>query len=298
MPAVGLVTRKRFGRLAAVAGLLAAPVLLGAATASAATAPKQVHLGDSYAAGPLIVPQDPALPGCLRSLVDYGRLVAKSKGYAVTDASCSGATTKDMTAPQDTGYGTNPPQLDRLTADTSVVTLTIGGNDIGFTSIIENCIAYTPGGPTRAGTQTCEQYYTAGGTDQLTARIDATEPKVEAVLAEIHRRSPDARVYLAGYPAILPENNVGCWPQMPLTQPDVPYLRGVEQDLNQMLKDAAAAQSATYVDTYGPTLGHDACQLPVVRWVEPLVPAQDAAPVHPNRAGERAMAGAVSATIG
>ena len=54
----------------------------------------------------------------------------------------------------------------------------------------------------------------------------------------------------------------------------------------------------TYVDTYTPTIGHDTCKLPVLRYIEPVVPVQDAAPVHPNRRGEAALARAVVAAIG
>jgi hypothetical protein len=176
-----------------------------------------------------------------------------------------------------------------------VVTLGIGGNDIGFTSIIENCIAYSPTGPTRSGAQTCEQYYTAGGTDQLAARIAATQPKVEAVLQAINDKS-DASVYVVGYPAILPTSG-SCWPQMPLTTTDFTYLRKIEVQLNQMLANAAAAKGATYVDTDGPTTEHDACKPPVVRYVEPLVPVGDAAPVHPDRLGEMALGKIVAAKV-
>jgi hypothetical protein len=38
----------------------------------------------------------------------------------------------------------NPPQFNALTADTQIVTLQIGGNDIGFTSILQNCATANP----------------------------------------------------------------------------------------------------------------------------------------------------------
>jgi len=47
------------------------------------------------------------------------------------------------------------------------------------------------------------------------------------------------------------------------------------------------------VDTYTPTIGHDMCTDPGVRWIEPLTPASPAAPAHPNALGEQAMAAAV-----
>lgn len=297
--------RGRFGRrsarplaLGALGALLAVPALAGATAGPAAASTRtQVSLGDSYSAGPLITPQDPTSLGCLRSLVDYPHLVAGSKGFQLTDVSCSGATTADMFSPQK-GYDGRPvaPQLDALTPGTDVVTLGIGGNDIGFTSIIKSCIAYSPTGPTAGGAQNCRDTYTAGGTDQLRARIRATQPKVARVLQAIHARSPHATVYVVGYPAILPESG-SCWPQMPLTAPDVRYLRGVEKALDGMLAGAAAANGATYVDTYRPTIGHDTCQLPALRYIEPLVPVADAAPVHPNRFGEAALARVVAGRI-
>ncbi len=134
--------------------------------------------------------------------------------------------------------------------------------------------------------------------DELSRRIAATAPKVAAALAEIRRRSPDARILVVGYPAILPEVQPGCWPVMPLAPADVPYLRNVEKQLNAMLATRAAAAGARYVDLYGPSIGHDACQLPGVRWVEPAVPLSPAAPVHPNALGMEGMAAVVQAAIG
>ena len=84
---------------------------------------------------------------------------------------------------------------------------------------------------------------------------------------------------------------------MPIAPDDVPYLRAKEKELNAMLATQAAAAGATYVDVYGPSIGHDACQLPGVRWVEPLIPLAPAAPVHPNALGMRGMADALLAAL-
>jgi GDSL-like Lipase/Acylhydrolase family len=70
----------------------------------------------------------------------------------------------------------------------------------------------------------------------------------------------------------------------------VPYLRGIELKLNRMLAAVAAANGATYVDTYTASIGHDACQAPDKKWVEGLVPTSVAAPFHPNALGEKGMA--------
>ena len=177
--------------LAAVAALvLAAP---------AAAAPRYVALGDSYAAGPIIPVQLPPF-GCLKSSNNYGHLVQLQQPFPeFRDPSCSGAKTDHMTAPQGVTPGPNPPQFDSLSADTTAVTLTIGGNDIGFSSIAQNCFVTQPssGSP-------CKDRYTAGGQDEISRRIADAAPKVAAVLQGIAARSPQATTYVVNYSAIFP----------------------------------------------------------------------------------------------
>ena len=255
-----------------------------------------VALGDSYASGNLIPSSPSGRPaGCLRSSHDYGADAAAAlKVSRYVDATCSGASTKSMTAPEKVAGGTNAPQFSFLAADDSVVTLTIGGDDIGFGGILETCATLSLidlfGDP-------CERHYVAGGTDRLVAAINAATPKVAAVLRGIHARAPHARVLLVGYPDILPTTGDGCWPEVPLAFGDMPYLRGIEIDLNQMLARAAAANGATFVDTYQATIGHDACQRPGVKDVEGLIPTSLAAPFHPNERGEQVMAARVLAAL-
>lgn len=280
---------------------LLVPVVPLVAASPAAAAPDEpavgsyVALGDSYAAGPLIPLQTGLPPGCLRSNRNYPALVAGTLGAAdFRDASCSGATTADLTAAQRTPLGTNAPQLDRLDADVALVTVTIGGNDIGFGEIIQECARRSPAAPLGSA---CKDHYTAGGQDQLAARIAATAPKVAAVLAAIDDRSPDADVLVVGYPTILPDSGPGCFPVVPLSAGDVAYLRETEKRLNAMLADEADRAGVEFVDTYTPTIGHDVCRPPGVKWVEGLVPTAPAAPVHPNGLGMTAMAAAVGEVL-
>jgi lysophospholipase L1-like esterase len=255
-----------------------------------------VALGDSFAAGNLIPASPSGTPaGCLRSSHNYGADAAAAlrvTGYI--DATCSGASTTSMTQPEPVLHGTNPPQFSSLAADDSVVTLTIGGEEVGYTSVLKTCAALSL---TDLFGDPCQRHYTAGGTDQLAAAVNATAPKVAAVLRGIHSRASLARVLLVGYPDILPSGGDGCWPEMPIAFGDVPYLRGVEISLNQMLARTAAANGATFVDTYTPTIGHDACQSPAVKDVEGLIPTSLAYPFHPNRRGEQVMASRVLAAL-
>ncbi|WCB96155.1 Lipase 2 [Baekduia alba] len=276
-------------RMRTVVALAAASLCLTLGVAAAAPAAQWVGLGDSYAAGPLIPNQSLNPLGCLRSDHNYAHLAAAQLGRSLADVSCSGATTEDMTAAQDVTPGpANPPQLNTLNSGVSTVSLTIGGNDIGFTSIIENCASANPFG------HPCQDQYNPGGVDQLAARIAATAPKVAAVIQGIHTRAPGARVLVLAYEPILPETGSGCWPQVPLAWADVPYLRATEKRLNTMLAQQAAANGAVYVDTYAAAIGHDACKSTSTRWVEPLIPGNTAAPFHPNARG---MAGVTPAVV-
>lgn len=256
-----------------------------------------VALGDSYAAGDLIPSSPSQYPGgCLRSSHDYGADAAAALGVTrFINATCTGATTADMTQPQSVPGGTNPAQLSFVTPDDSVVTLTIGGDDIGFLGILETCASLSL---TNLFGNPCQQHYTAGGTDQLVAAINATAPRVAAVLQGIHARAPHARVLLVGYPDILPNTGGGCWPMVPFAFGDVPYLRGIELYVNQVLAAVAAANGATFVDTYTATIGHDACQASGVKDVEGLIPTSPAYPFHPNQRGQQVMADEVLAALG
>ena len=277
-------------RLARTLLFLSAVLALAAALAASAGAASYVSLGDSYAAGPFI--PNPVLPlGCLKSDHNYPHLAAPSIG-PLKDPSCSGAKTDDMTNPQSIEIdGPNPPQFNSLEAGTEVVSLTIGGNDIGFSEIAQSCITLNP------FSSPCKDKYDAGGKDQIAERIAATAPKVAAVLQGIHSLSPQARVYVLNYPAIFPETGSGCWPQMPVSFKDAPYLRAKEQELNAMLASQSAANGATLVGWYAASIGHDACKSSSVRWVEPLLPNNPSAPIHPNLRGMEGGAGALVAAV-
>lgn len=253
---------------------------------------RYVALGDSYTASPLTGPLAGPPPGCLRSTNNYPHLVADRLGARLTDVSCSGAQTKDFASAQQVQGGPNPPQYSALGRSTELVTVGIGGNDIGFSEIVQACVSPTP-----VGTP-CRDRYTAGGADQLRARIDVLSGRLDTVLAQVHRKAPHARVLLVGYPSVLPDSGPGCYPVVPYTSGDVDYLRGILRYLNATIAEAASDGDATYVDTHTPTIGHDVCQVPGVKWIEGLVPTAPAAPVHPNALGSAALSRAVLTTLG
>lgn len=283
--------RTRRSALAAVAVVLALVAsLLGPAPAGAA-GETIVSLGDSFTAGPLIPNQSLSPLGCLRSDRNYPRVTAAQLGVTLRDVSCSGARTDHMTAAQDVDFGPNPPQFNALEAGTRIVTVGIGGNDIGFSEIVQSCATANPFG------SPCRSKYIVNGVDTISQRITATAPKVAAVLQGVRARSPQARIYVVGYPTILPDSGLGCWPSMPIAWNDVSYLRSKAKQLNSMLATQAAAAGAFYVDTYTPSIGRDVCASSTTRWVEPIVPANAAAPVHPNARGMAGMGAVLTARI-
>ncbi|GAA1215823.1 SGNH/GDSL hydrolase family protein [Kitasatospora nipponensis] len=279
------------------------------ATPTPAPTGPYVAIGDSYTAGLQLQPSAGGPDGCGRSAVNYPSLVAKDlklTGGDFTDVSCAGATTADLTAAQRVDGGANPAQLDRLTPGTRLVTLGIGGNDANFTKVMARCaeegvaqalIAALD--PRQADASPCRAFYTSGGTDQLTTLLNTVGDRLAAVLAEVHRRAPQARVYVVGYPALLPADPAPCTAVLGKAVPagDLAFLAEKEQQLNGVLRARATAAGVGFVDTYTPSAGHDMCAGEAERWVEPPFPAPGRAPLHPNAAGQQGMAQAVLHTL-
>jgi lysophospholipase L1-like esterase len=305
---------------AGVAGLLACGTLLTVVliardgdgdshTGVAYSAPSKgpyVALGDSYTAAPGVTDPTGTPAGCDRSTGNYPALVAAELGIKAgdfRDVSCSGATTTDLTAAQKTDDGTNSPQLRALSSDTRLVTIGIGGNDIGFSSMIKRCVGMgalyqlTGSGKYFTEDSPCRREYVNGDSDKVKQKISTAGDRLTRVLTEVKRRAPEARVYVVSYPAILPSDSADCGREMSLAPGDVTFLREKEQQLNTMLRQRASEAGVGYVDTYTPSADHNACAAKDTRWIEPLVPENPAAPVHPNARGERGMADAVLRTI-
>jgi lysophospholipase L1-like esterase len=273
-----------FAGATAVMALVVAPA--GASTARHAN---YVALGDSYTAAPLVLTSPEGNPlGCARSTNNYPNLVAKAiKAKSFDDVSCSSATTDDMYSPQSVyGNQENPPQLDAVNADTTLVTVGIGGNDVGLVGIAETCgeIDYRYPHGTR-----CKQHYQQSGRT-IQERIADTAPKIAALIQAIHAKAPLAKVVIVGYPDAVPPSGKGCYPLLPISQEDIQWFDSAMRRMNAMLRQQAIANGAKYADVYTPSLGHDTCKLPGVKWLEGLIPTSPAFIGHPNAMGERNMA--------
>jgi lysophospholipase L1-like esterase len=252
-------------------------LLTGVTPAAASAAPaaggfvaptyqRYVALGDSYTSAPLVPLPELLSLGCLRSISNYPKqLAAQLRITSFTDVSCGGADTTNMTQPQATPLGTFPPQFNALTPDTDLVTVGIGGNDFGvFGDITGTCPGLRAVDP--AGSP-CQKHFTTDGVDTLAAKITQTQARITEVVKGVKLRSPKATVLLIGYPKIAPEKGV-CPDILPFSDGDYAYLYSIEQKLNQAVESAAKAGGAKYVDTFGPSTGHDACAPEGQAWIQ------------------------------
>jgi hypothetical protein len=213
-----------------------------------------------------------------------------------TDVSCSSATTADMTQPQNLdNLQTNPPQFHALSKNDALVTVGIGGNDAGLIGVAEECARLDATSPN--GTP-CKDHYTASDSDPNVAAINAAGQKIAGVLSGIHQKAPNAKVLIVGYPDGLPTVRSSCWPLVPITAGDITYFNGLEQQLNQVIAGDAAADNATFVDTWNSSIGHDACKPPGVAGSTGSFPTRSRFRSTPTRWGSRNMANQVLIALG
>lgn len=241
-----------------------------------------VAMGDSYTAAPGVEPADADSGACSRSDVNYPHLVQGAFGGSqLLDVSCSGATTADLTAPQTFRGETFPPQIDAVTADTDIVTVSTGGNDFGAFAILAGQCDPTAAEAT-ADCPTLDLDAAAAGLAEITTNLAAT-------IAEIQARAPEARVLVVGYPQVVPATTEGC-DDLPVTGEQIGLARLLNQELANAQQRAAEAAGVEFVDTFPATEGHSLCS------DDPWINGANfdgAAPYHPLESGQRAVAAAV-----
>jgi lysophospholipase L1-like esterase len=276
---------KRLGAVLIVGGLaLAIPTAPAAAAVPAGL--NYVALGDSYSAGFGPFPVVPGSPdGCYRTQDNYPHQVAAALGLVLTDVTCSGAVTANIdTTGQVTmnGVGPLPLQGASLDATTDVVTLTIGGNDLGFATVASQCIKLDNVTEDPIGTPgfaNCKDFFNPfPGTDTLIDKLDDTvTPALDRVFDAIRAAAPNAKVFVLGYPSIAPDfahAPTGCytspvgatWPNPPFPQDTVPYgaidihyLHHIENEMDLAIQAQAGSHGFTYIPTWAATLDHTVC---------------------------------------
>ncbi|MGZ8178948.1 SGNH/GDSL hydrolase family protein [Williamsia sp. SKLECPSW1] len=292
--------------IAAVVGVIVVPLMAVAAPAGAepvgaepvgsgllASGPiRYVALGDSRAAAPTLTSVfEPS--GCGRSHQGYPyRVRSVLRPVSFTDATCVAATTRDIV---DRGQRTllpiprtQRPQVDALRPDTTLVTLSVGGNDIAWASLLQSCFGLSSRVDSGCRRDT-------GLRARQDVALEGLLPELQRVLDAIHRRSPRARVVVVGHGGYYGAS--GCAPTATVGRADMEFIADFFRRFDGTLARAAASRDATYVDVAGPAVGHDSCAPVGTRWFSGQFPSGLTPPNHPTPLGSEAMGDLVLAAL-
>jgi hypothetical protein len=283
-------TRALFAVALCALGLCA----LGATSSNAAG--RYVAFGDSGTTGSGLGAQYPgSRPLCWQTSNSYPVFIANQLSISSFDSgACSAAWVNDFTTDQslynsNTGQyeDTAPPQFNKLNGSETLITISIGDNDSGYGDIVNNCVQNT------TAATPCKDQYVTNGVNYFVGRANdlLSYPLGEAI-DEAHTRSPNAEIWIVGYPRLFPEDVSNCPGRIGISPGDAPVVNAWQHAVNDTEKATAKAHGAYYLDVMAASTGHDACQ-PVAgdRWDNP---EQSATPsgwaLHPTLAGHTAVA--------
>ena len=216
---------------------------------------------------------------------------------------CSGATTANVERGGDVQNGEPATQLDQgaLTAETDLVTITIGGNDAGFADVLDLCFRHACMSPTYRPYDPDQTYK-----EWLEAELDALWDELNATFSEIREASPDAAVAVLGYPRLFPSSpeEQNCFKLNPWDgeQND---LNDLGDQLDDVIAREAAAVGAVFLPVAPHFATHEVCgnggewingpaAEPAINF--PPIDAKDLA-FHPNRDGQREYAALVNGLL-
>lgn len=248
-----------------------------------------VALGDSYTSAPGVgTTTGPA--GCLRTDGNYPTLLATALDLELTDVSCGGAKTDDMTRPQALGADTVPAQVDAVTGETDLVTLSIGANNGSvYGNLVVSCARLAVTNPTGAPCSDLAQK----NPDVLPEVFDGVAADIVTTVGAILDRAPKARIVVVGYPQIIPAQ--GTCPLLPLAEGDYAFGRGVLQEFVEAQAEAAEQAGAEYVDVWDASEGHDICSNDP--WVAGFRPAKAGTAYHPYAEEQAAVADLLESVV-
>jgi lysophospholipase L1-like esterase len=251
-----MLTIRRLTALAVAA--LAAPVLAVAPPAHAA-APSYVALGDSYSSGVGTRTYLSDGTSCQRSVYAFPSLIAAARGYSLNFRACSGAKVSDVTS----------NQLSALSGGTSYVTISVGGNDAGFTGVITTCAEPSWASDCNGAVKKAQGYIT-----------NTLPGSLSTLYAAIRSKAPNAKVVVVGYPRLF--NGEDCNAFTWFSPTDESQLNATADLLNKTLAAAASARGFTFANPTGAFIGHAVCGDP--EWLNGLSnPISES--YHPNRTG-------------
>lgn len=250
----------RFAALASALLLAAGAALFGAGQATAAADFGYVALGDSYSSGVGAGNYDSASGNCKRTTRAYPALWAAAHSpQTFSFAACSGARTGDVMS----------GQLTPLNAGTDLVSITIGGNDAGFSDVMTTCVLQSEA--------TC-----VSRVNQAKAYVDSTLPgQLDQVYDAIHSRSPGARVVVLGYPRFYKLNGTCV---AGLSEGERTAINGASDYLNAAIAKRAANHGFAFASVAGAFTGHEICS--GSEWLHSLNWLNIGESYHPTAAGQ------------
>lgn len=255
----GIRLRRPLVLLATVAAAFTA---MFTSPAAAAGAVNYVALGDSYSAGVGAGSYISSSGSCSRSTNAYSQLWANANHPAsYTSVACSGATSVDVVN----------SQVSALSSGTTLVSVTIGGNDVGFSSVMQTCVLDSD--------SAC-----------LTA-IDNAEAQVRSILpgrlstaySAIRSHAPNAHVVVLDYPEFYDLNN--SWYCVGLSTTDRTALNQAADLLDSTIQSSAAGAGFTFADIKGRFQGHELCDF-FNEWLHSVNVTDVSESYHPTASGQ------------
>lgn len=265
---VRMITRL-FSRLVPAVAVASALVLTLPTSPADAAGVRYTALGDSYSAGVGTYDKQNA---CYQSPKGFPVLTASAKGWTLNYQACSGATSSQVLS----------TQVPTISGDTSVVTVTAGGNDAGFNNAMTQCAL-----PGWLGN--CAQAVSAAN-QTITTVLPA---RLASVYAGIRAQAPGATVFAVGYPRLF--NGIDCSLLTFFTGSEMSALNQAADTMASVTSQAASANGATFVDARPAFAAHEVCS--ASPWINnlSLVTAES---FHPNVAGNVAYEQLVLAATG
>ncbi|MGH3489363.1 MAG: SGNH/GDSL hydrolase family protein [Actinopolymorphaceae bacterium] len=260
--------RQQAVRIFVVLGFAVGSVLVAGYPAHAA--PAYTALGDSYSSGVGTRSYYDDGTNCQRSPYAFPVLDASRLGADLTFAACSGARVADVQG----------GQLGSLNASTSLITVSVGGNDAGFASVILACAQPWP--------TSCW-----GQIDNAKATIQNTLPgRLDGLYSAIRNAGPNARVIVVGYPRLF--NGEECNLAARISPGEQAELNATADLLATTIRARAAAHGFAFADARSAYTGHSVCD--DVEWINGLSnPIGES--YHPNRAGQQGYANLVEPAL-
>lgn len=245
-----------------------------------------VALGDSYSAMGSRAAETTGPAECFRSADNYPSLVAQDERIEnFVDATCASAVTLDILT---TRAGTDGPisaQLESLTEDTDLVTISIGGNDIGFPAIA-GCFQEAMA----AGVESdCAPQFNR---DEMTSSVNEM---LFSVYSSVQQRSPEARIVVTGYMPLITDEGQ-CEDAAFISDNDRGWAVGLTNEINGRIEGISSEMQIPFILPDG-AYEHTVCAAPEERWTDLTGAETGGYPMHPTALGQDVMADAIKASL-